>query len=525
MSAKGLSYKPLDSLGINGLDTQHNPSVLSPEWLTKADNIVLRESGRISFRKGFKQAVLANPNGGVGSVVEHKDGTVNKVFAAVDDDIYEVAFGSPDTPWTNAFATGATNSDWDFTNFNGKLVGVQAGEDAVRYDSGTWTLLKNAAGYHAPAGVTTFDPSCSMGYYGRLWVGGVTEETDVLYYSDTLLETKWSSGAAGVLDLKTVWGTDDIVAISTFAGNLVIFGRRNIVLYTGAEDPDTMQLVEVIRGIGCVSRDTVQSVGDDLYFLSDTGVRSLARTTEKANLPLTDYSLTIKDTLVRHISQSNPDTAKAIYIESEGIYLLAFTDNDLMYVFDIKHKTPVGTPRITTWSTSNNRNPLNFAYTASQGFLIGQKSGSLAKYEGYFDKDYSGSQVWTNHSYTGTFSTVWIDLGDSVRASLLKKMKAVISGGKGTFVGVKWYKDFSSEPSKSQSFGLAPASSGTPYLWGNSASLYGAATYAPTYGLKEYSIPMGGSAKHLQIVMTAETNGFVAALQDMTLLHKQGKIR
>ena len=45
------------------------------------------------------------------------------------------------------------------------------------------------------------------------------------------------------------------------------------------------------------------------------------------------------------------------------------------------------------------------------------------------------------------------------------------------------------------------------------------------YGLKEYNIPLSGSAKHLQFEMTAVSSGFAASLQDMTLLYKQGKIR
>ena len=53
--AKELSYKPLNDIGINGLNTQSNPATLDSSWLTNADNIILRESGRISFRKGLKQ--------------------------------------------------------------------------------------------------------------------------------------------------------------------------------------------------------------------------------------------------------------------------------------------------------------------------------------------------------------------------------------------------------------------------------------------------------------------------------------
>jgi hypothetical protein len=45
------------------------------------------------------------------------------------------------------------------------------------------------------------------------------------------------------------------------------------------------------------------------------------------------------------------------------------------------------------------------------------------------------------------------------------------------------------------------------------------------YGLKEYQLNLTGSAKFLQIEMSAETKGHVASLQTLTLLYKQGKIR
>ena len=60
--SKPLSYQPLINFGVNGLNTQDNPATLDPSYLTSADNVVLRESGRISFRKGFKQKVVPTPS-------------------------------------------------------------------------------------------------------------------------------------------------------------------------------------------------------------------------------------------------------------------------------------------------------------------------------------------------------------------------------------------------------------------------------------------------------------------------------
>jgi len=517
--AKQLSYKPLRNIGVNGLNTQANPTTLDASWLTSANNIVLRESGRISFRKGLKQNVLAT-SAKIGSIGE--DGS-NVIVAAVGTNMYTLDFTAPDAPWTSSFATGGTASDWQMIPFKGELYCVQEGHIPVEYDSGTWSTLTTATGYVAPAGVTTFNPRCGMGYYGRLWVGGITEEKDVVYYSDTLDAHKWSGSSAGSIDLKTVWGTDEIIAIEPFYGKLVIFGRHNIVIYNNPIDPLNMALDEVVRGVGCASRDSIQAVGDDLLFLSHTGLRSLSRTTQVDKVPLQDYSLNIKDTLVRNTSQSN--IIKSCYVANEGVYILTYVDLNITYVFDMKHWTPNKAPRVTTWSFDSNANPSSMLYTEARGLLVGQGSGSVATYEGYFDKTYVSGGSYTSVSYTGTFKTIWIDLGDSVVASLLKKMKAIISGGAGTFVGVKWYKDFDINPSKAISFTLNPAASGISALYGASTSLFGASKFAPHYGLKEYNIPLTGSAKHLQIEMTAETNGYVASLQDMTLLYKQGKIR
>jgi len=565
--SSNLKYKPLDNIGINGLNTQSNPTTLDASWLTRAENIVLKASGRISFRKGLKQQLVA-ASSKIGAIGEH----AGDVFASVDHKIYHADF--TDTAALSATTPSFTHtdttvgSDWQFVNFNRNLYAFQSGSQPLEYsyDSSTstwgWALTTNK-----PTGFTSsdlFQPSCGMGYYGRNWVGGLSGNKDVVYYSDTLIGDRWASSscsnstyttegecvaagatwtasAAGYIDLKTVWGSDEIVAIAPFYGQLVIFGKQNIVIYQQPHDPTAMTLTEVIRGVGCVSRDSVKAMGDDLMFLSDTGVRSLSRTTELDKVPLTDYSVNIKDDVIRNITRSR--NAKACYVENEGVYILSFVDINITYIFDMKHFTPNKAPRLTTWHFLDEREPSAMMFTASKGFLVGQKKGSIATYEGYSDKDLSGTSTYSINNYTGAFKTIWINLGDSAIASLLKKLKAVIDGGAGLSVGIKWYKDFNTVPSSPLNFELNPITTGNVAKWGASTSLYGNkdtslnahthiatdhlvnSTYTPIYGLKEYNIPLSGSAKHLQFEMTAVSSGFAASLQDMTLLYKQGKIR
>ena len=115
----------------------------------------------------------------------------------------------------------------------------------------------------------------------------------------------------------------------------------------------------------------------------------------------------------------------------------------------------------------------------------------------------------------------------------------VLEGGSGSTLNLKWFKDFSSSSSTS-SLILRPDTSGTVSLWGASTSLYGATTaththvaathpssskYTPIFGLKEYKAPLTGSAKRLKLNMSILSKGFDTSIQDITLLHKEGKIR
>lgn len=528
--AKELSYKPLDNVGINGLNTQDNSASLAPAWLTKAENIILSEGGQISFRKGLKQKVLAT-SGEVKGLVESEE--LEKVFAAVEDDdgnayMYEVNFATPDTPWTNQFDTTAATADWQMFEWNSDIWCFQDNTAPVTYDSSatTWSLQTAVTGFQKPTSVSSnaaFQPSCGMGYYGRLWVGGIPETPDTIYYSDLLIGKDFQASGAGSINLKTVWGEDQIVGIAPFYGKLVIFGRSNIVIYSNPSTPGSLVLDEVIEGIGLAHRDSIQPVGDDLLFLSPTGVRSLARTTEKDNIPLQDYSRNIKDSLIRLIN-NNP-TIKSCYEEDEGLYLLSFVASKITYAFDMKHRTPDGSPRVTTFKFNSTRDITSMAFTHTQGFLVGQSGGSIAEYTGYYDKVYVSGGTYTDYPYTGTFATIWVDLGQSVLASILKKLLVIVEGGQGTTVGLKWYVDYDDNNPTTLNFTLNPQASGASYLWGASNSLYGAAKYAPYYTLKEYGVSLSGRAKFIKLEMNALTAGYVASLQDMSLLFKQGKIR
>ena len=561
--SKPITPLVLDSIGIFGLNRQASPSSLEHQWLTAANNIMLDDRGRITTRKGIKQITDTIGSSSSNSYIvkslgEFRNSTGSAtIFAGSNDKIYKLNTGNtPNTLDAQTF-TGTpqtlTDGNWEFCNFNDKFYGVQSSHTPIYYDGTNWMDLADASGFSAPSGVTTFDPTSCLGGFGRLWVGGVDEANDVVYYSDTLIGHKFQTGAAGYVDMKTVWAGDQVTALANFMGKLVIFGKRNIAIYNSPDDPSSADfaLDEVIRGVGCVARDSVQALGDDIIFLSNSGVRSLRRTMVQDKMPLMDLSLNIKDEITTHIVNADMAQVKGQYCLCGGYYALSFPDRNITYVFDFKGGTG-DSPRITTWNFSTSKAPRSLLSTTDGVMYIGggysDYKGRVSTYTDYYDVEKTdvtttyttssacttaghvwestNSKCWetTNSTYQADFKTVWLDFGDPSRAKLLKRFLAIISGGKNMDVTMNWYRDYK-VTADSSSFTLSPTASGTSYLWGGATSLYGAAKYAPAFQPAEYKLSLSKSAKVLRMEMKGTVNGFKASLQQMIIWAKQGKIR
>ena len=531
---------------------------------------MLDEKGRVSTRKGIKQITnnvwTGNLTNGkpttntltVKSLGEYRSATgATTLFAGAGANVYKINISN--TPYTldvQSFAGGTTKTDgnWQFTNFNNQFYGTQAGNKPINYSGSAWLDLEDVASYAAPAGVTTFTPSCLLGEYGRLWVGNIGENRDVVYYSDLLIGHKFQGGSSGAIDLKGVWAGDEIVSINSFMGKLVIFGKHNIVVYDGPWDValtsnSTFRLNEVIEGVGCVARDSIQLIGDDIVFLSASGVRSLSRTMVQDKMPLTDLSLAVKDEVRTNIVTGNMASVKAQYDLSTGSYLLGFPDKNIVYVFDFKSQTPDGVPRITTWNFESKKNPRSFLSTDTNLYLgLGalDYEGRVAIYDDYYDVEkldvtaaYANQTVCTaaghiwesgtskcfqdiDNTYQSDFKTTWLDFEQPGISKFLKRFLGIWSGGKNMNVTLNWFRDYNINPT-SANFTLDPTTGGVNSLWG--IGKYASAKYAPAFQPTEYKVSMSKAAKVVRLQVIQTVKGFKASLQNITIWAKQGKIR
>ena len=387
--------------------------------------------------------------------------------------------------------------------------------------------------YAAPAGVTTFDPSCGLGDFGRMWYGGITEAPGVVYYSDNLIGEKLNGGAAGSIDLKTVWGNDEVVGLGSIMDKIVIFGKQNIAIYSGASNPSSMALEEVIKGTGLAGKDNIAYVGTDILFLSYEGLMSLGRLQQTdGKAPIQDLSVTVRNDLVGILSSATVANIKTAYYPEDGLLVIFMPDEKKAYVFDVKIQS--ASPRVTTWPFTTA--PLCGLGTIDGKLFMGLPTG-VAEYSGYQDatitSDGSGGWTTTTSNYSYVFQTSWLDLNSPTFAKIIKSGLFAITGGRGASSTISVYKDFELGTPYSKTISLVSGVTISLYTQGGDGaalvagtrSLYDAAKYGASAGPKDYKVSLGRTGKVIKLKMDTTVEGHYSSLTDATLLTKQGKIR
>ncbi len=338
--------------GFKGLNTADSPVTQEPSFASVAENAVIDKYGRIASRKGLNTLTSSTtPLGssiGIETIFEYVDQSGDKVvFSAGNNKIF-----TGTTSLTDITPSGysITANNWKIINFNNHAFFWQRGFEYLIYTDEGGSGVLEAASDHSHATGTAPQANEALAAFGRVWAADAPGNKHTLYWSDLLAGHAWTGGSSGSLDVTTVWptGHDEIVALAEFNNLLVIFGKRNILLYSGADTPSSMVLQDVITNIGCTERDSVQSIGTDLFFLSDTGVRSLGRVIQEKSNPIGNVSKNVKDTMMISVN-SEALNIKSVYSPEESLYLLFLPTSFEVYAFDTRGALEDGSHRATTW--------------------------------------------------------------------------------------------------------------------------------------------------------------------------------
>jgi hypothetical protein len=512
--SQALQTQSISAPGFYGLNTQDSPLDLEAGFALVATNCIIDQYGRIGSRKGWARVNSSSGNLGANDVgVIHElvqsDGTITVLFAGNNklfkldgsNAVVELTYGGGGT------APTITASNWSCASLNGITYFFQVGHDPLIFDptvsTTTYRRVTEKTGYVG----TVPSANIVISAFGRLWVADTSTDNVTIFFSDLLAGHVWSTGTSGRLNIDRVWpnGADEITGLATHNNFLIIFGKRQILVYGGATSPATISLSDTVGGIGCIARDSIQSTGKDVLFLSNSGVRSFARTIIEKSAPIGDLSKNVRSDFMAIIGSESLSTIKTVYSETEAFYLLTLPTVKEVYCFDTRVQLQDGSFRVTVW---NSIEPTALLSRRNGDVLIG-KNGYIGKYSTYQDHTSAyRMQYYTNHA----------DLGNANVTSLLKRLKIVVIGGSNQFVTMKWGFDFNANYLSANA--LIPSQGVSEYGIGE----YNIAQYSDGVALQTLVVQASGSGKIVQTGYESNISGTSLSIQRIEIQSKDGKM-
>lgn len=512
--SQALQTTSISAPGFFGLNTQDSPLDLAAGFALVATNCVIDRYGRVGSRKGWSRVNSASGNLGannVGAIHElvQSDGTLTVLFSGNNklfkldstNAVVELTYGG------GGVAPTISADNWSCASLNGITYFFQTGHDPLVFDPAvsttTYRRVSEKTGYVA----TVPSADIALSAFGRLWTANTAGVKNTVYFSDLLAGHVWSTGTAGSLNVDRVWpnGPDEIQGLAAHNGFLIIFGKRQILVYQNATTPSTMSLADTVGGIGCIARDSIQTTGKDVLFLSNSGVRSFARTIVEKSAPLGDLSKNVRNDLMDALSSETPANIKSVYSEKEAFYLLTLPTIKEVYCFDTRGQLQDGSFRVTSWDSIE---PTALLSRRNGDLLIG-KTGYIGKYGTYQDHTSPYRMMYyTNHA----------DLGNANVTSILKRLKMVVIGGSNQYVTVKWGFDFSTNYQSANA--LIPSQGTSEYGIGE----YGIAQYSDGVALQTLVVSASGSGKIVQTGYESNVSGSSLSIQRIEIQSKDGKM-
>ena len=506
---------PLGAVGNLGQNTQSNPVDLAPVFVTEVKNAVFDEGGRIAARKSLMLTTEDDGELGATNALErvfrhnHIDGTSTYISAG-----YGEVFTGIDTIASFYTASDTDKNRWQFASLNGYLYMAQSGEDFKEVDETDFTTLATIS---TPAGVA--GANCVHSAFGRLWAANGGNDY-ILYWSVLQDGADFAGVGSGSLDMSTIFvnGKDSIVAVSSHNKNIIVFCRNSIYVFGLAADLDPgnsttpIYLITAVNHIGCVARDSVVSTADDIFFLSDDGVRSLRRALENSGeqMKLTDVTKLNNALIKTKIRNSTAADITAAYWPNEGWYLLFLPDFNEVWVFDTGRQVQdTQTPALLVWNVVNR--PVYHAAYWTDDELYFAGVGGVYDYQAYDSTD----------DYDLVLTTGWLSMQDPSALKHLKKMLLNLNGGASSTGVLKWNVDFDTSKNFSRTFTFGD--SAVTYEYGTAE--YGLAEYGIATAIEDIYIQIGNSAKFVRFTLTIPIDGKQVSINNAQLYMTKGRIR
>lgn len=228
--------------------------------------------------------------------------------------------------------------------FDGKIFAVAryVNGDVLHFYDGTqvaaWTAGSgaNVAGQTAVALLTHDD---------KMYAAA----SSILNFSAIAAPTDWTGTGSGFKNMSNQSaGSEALTALGRYQNLMAVFARRNIQIWY--LDPDPLQNVkrQTLANIGTFAPRSVVSFGDvDVFFLADSGVRSLRARDSSNQSGVSDVGTPIDELLLEYmatLTEAERQNAVGVMEPISGRYLLAIGTRIFTFSY-------FASAKISAWST------------------------------------------------------------------------------------------------------------------------------------------------------------------------------
>lgn len=214
----------------------------------------------------------------------------------------------------------------------------------------------------------------------------------VVAFSGIAEPTKWdvaTTGASYINMSNQASGSEALTAMGRYQDLMSVFARRTTQIWF--LDPDPAQNVQrqVLDNVGTISPKTVVSFGQlDLFFLSDTGVRSLRARDSSNQASISDIGTPIDDILVDYMDDLPEQTiqrATAVMDPRDGRYVLSLGQRTFAFSY-------YPSVRISAWSEYDFGFPVD-EYVSMDGRIYARGGDTVYLLGGQSGTEYDDSTV------------------------------------------------------------------------------------------------------------------------------------
>lgn len=183
------------------------------------------------------------------------------------------------------------------------------------------------------------DERCPHGPYVAIVASKVyCADDDIIRYSATANPLDWSTAEdAGFLPYGLQqYGANPITALGIYRSNLVAFNSQGFQMWQVDEDPANSALLDSMP-IGTIHHWALTPVSNDLFFLSDQGVRTVGIAGASTNLQAGDVGMPV-DPIVQpavDLAAARGTRPLGAYLPGYGQYWLALPDGNIVLIGNI----------------------------------------------------------------------------------------------------------------------------------------------------------------------------------------------